>query len=72
MHYKQLEEELEGGKWSTVSDRRVLLTFWVAKAWEIINRRYGPTIIQTVRHVEMRMARDGSQDGEFQVKGWMM
>lgn len=53
----------------TVGDRRVLLTQWVAEAWEELHLRYKETIIRTFRQVGLSLNPDGGEDGELKVKG---
>jgi hypothetical protein len=53
----------------TVSDRRVLLTQWVAVAWKELYEKYKKTIIQTFRQVGLSLNPDGSEDYELKIKG---
>lgn len=68
-HYHNNEEDWESGKWSRVRDRRVLLTHWVAEAWDLLHSKYQDTIIAAFRKVGLSLNPDGSEDAEIKIKG---
>jgi hypothetical protein len=66
-HYNQHIEEWERGVFS-VGDRRVLLTYWVARAWKRLHLEYKDTIINTFRSVELSLNPNSSEDSELKIK----
>ena len=67
-HYDQHVEEWEQGVFS-VGDRRVLLTYWVARAWKRLYLEYKDTIVKTFRSLGMALNPDGSKDAKLKIKG---
>jgi hypothetical protein len=66
-HYNQHIDEWEVGKFP-IGERRVLLTYWVARAWKRLHLEYKDTIIKTFRNVGLSLNPDGSQDEELKIK----
>jgi hypothetical protein len=66
-HFDQHIDEWQAGKFS-VGDWRVLLTYWVAKAWKRLHLEYKDTIINTFRNVGLSLNPDGSEDQELTIK----
>jgi hypothetical protein len=58
---KENFEVWELGKWS-VSDRRVLLTHWVFKAFERVHLEHKDAIIKCFKNVGLSLAVNGSED----------
>jgi hypothetical protein len=52
----------------SVGDRRVLLTYWVARAWKRLHLEYKETIISTFRSVGLSLNPNGSEDKELKIK----
>jgi hypothetical protein len=67
-HADKYHDRYEKGDF-TVSDRRVLLTQWVAVAWKELHEKYKKSIIQTFRQVGLSLNPDGSEDHELKIKG---
>jgi len=65
-HFDQHMDEWQAGKFS-VGDRRVLLTYWVAKAWKRLYLEYKDTIINTFRNVGLSLNPNGSEDQELTI-----
>jgi hypothetical protein len=51
----------------TISERRVLLTQWVAIAWKRLHEEYKDTIIKTFRSVGLSLNPDGSEDHKLKI-----
>jgi hypothetical protein len=66
-HYDQHMDEWEAEKFN-VGERRVLLTYWVAKAWKRLHSEYKETIIKTFQHVGLSLNPDGSQDEKLKIR----
>jgi hypothetical protein len=65
-----IEEHFEiwqSGKWS-VGDRRILLTYWVAQAYERVHLEHKDAIISCFKNVGLSLAVDGSEDHLLKVK----
>jgi Tc5 transposase DNA-binding domain len=60
-------EQYKAGRYS-VGDRRVLMTHWVAHAWEKVHKEHKDTIIRTFRQVGLSLNPDGSEDSELKIK----
>ena len=60
-------DEWEAGKWS-VGDRRVLLTEWVAKAFERVHLEHKDAIIACFKNVGLSLLVDGSEDHLLKVR----
>lgn len=69
MHYERNEEAWESGRYKSVSERRILLTHWVAEAWEKLHQDYKMTIVKSFRSVGLSLNPDGSEDEEICIKG---
>ena len=67
-HYDQHIEDQQQEKYN-VGERRVLLTFWVAKAWKRLHLEYKDTIVQTFQALGMALNPNSSKDAELKVKG---
>jgi hypothetical protein len=67
-HADKFHDKYERGDF-TVSDRRVLLTFWVGEAWIQLHEKYQHVIIKTFRSVGLSLNPNGSEDAELKVKG---
>ena len=61
-----LEKYTEGG--FSVGDRRILLTHWVAEAWEWLHLERKELIKQTFRKVGLVLNPDGSEDAEISIR----
>jgi len=60
-------DEWEAGKWS-VGDRRVLLTEWIAKAFERVHLEHKDAIIACFKSVGLSLAVDSSEDHLLNVR----
>lgn len=60
-------DKWESGSYS-VGDRRVLMTKWVAEAWEKVHKDHQDAIINTFRNVGLSLPTDGSQDHELSIR----
>jgi hypothetical protein len=60
-------EQWKAGQF-TIGDRRVLMTNWVAEAWEKVHTIHKDTIIKTFRQVGLALNPDGSEDSELKIK----
>jgi hypothetical protein len=60
-HYNANPNEWVEGKYSP-GDRRVLVTHWVPKAWNILYIDHKDTIINTFKNVGISLNLDGSED----------
>ena len=60
-------DEWKAGKYA-VGDRRILLTQWVAKAWERLHIEHKDTIIKTFRNVGLSLNPNGSEDSELSIR----
>ena len=67
LHYQDHFDQWKEGKY-TVGDRRILLTKWVAQAWDDLHKELGGTIVDTFRKLGLALAVDGSEDHEISVK----
>ena len=67
LHYDEHMDEWAKGKYS-VSDRRVMLTHWVGKAWVKFHDQHRRTIIRAFRKIGVTLAIDGSEDAELSIK----
>ncbi len=67
-HADKYHTKYEAGDF-TVGDRRVLLTKWVAEAWDELHKKYKDTIVRTFRQVGLSLNPDGSEDRELKIKG---
>lgn len=67
---QHIDENFE--KWQanqySVSDRRVLMTHWVAKAWKKYHEKHQKSLIDTFANVGMSLNPDGSEDHKIKVK----
>jgi hypothetical protein len=66
-YYDLHEAEWEAGKF-TVSDRRILLTHWVAKAWKDLHEYHKDTIISKFKRVGLALNPDGSKDWKLKIR----
>jgi hypothetical protein len=66
-HFDQHMDEWQAGKFS-IGDWRVLLTYWVAKAWKRLHLEYKDTIINTFRNVGLSLNPNGFEDQELKIK----
>ena len=57
----------ESGKWS-ISDRRILMTHWVAQAFQRVHDEHQDTIIRCFQSVGLSLPVDGSQDHLLRVR----
>jgi hypothetical protein len=64
---KENFEVWESGKWS-VGDRRILLTHWVAKAFERVHLEHKDAIIACFKNVGLSLAIDGSEDHLLKIR----
>ncbi|KAH0606088.1 uncharacterized protein H6S33_003749 [Morchella sextelata] len=53
----------------TVGDRRILMTWVVAEAWDWLHQERKELIVKSFRQVGISLAIDGSEDSEIKVKG---
>ena len=60
-------ELYESGKWS-VGDRRILMTHWVAQAWEKVHLEHKDAIIKCFKSVGLSLANDGSEDHLLKIR----
>lgn len=60
-------ELYESGKWS-VGDRRILMTHWIAHAWERVHKEHKEAIIKCFLNVGLALPVDGSQDHLLKVR----
>jgi hypothetical protein len=60
-------DEWKAGKYS-VRDRHILLTQWVAQAWERLHLEHKDTIIKTFWNVGLALNSDGSEDNELSIR----
>jgi len=67
IHIDQHIEQWKAGKY-TVGDRRVLITQWVAEAWEKLHKEHKDTIIKTFRQVGLSLNPNRSEDSELKIK----
>jgi hypothetical protein len=67
-HYDAHIEEWKAGKFD-VSERRVLMTFWVGKAVEQLHQLYRQSIITTFRQTGIALPPGGSADHELKIRG---
>jgi hypothetical protein len=67
-HFDENIEEWEQEKFN-VGQRRVLLTYWVARAWKRLHLEYKDTIINTFRNVGLSLNPNGFKDTEIKIKG---
>jgi hypothetical protein len=64
------EVEWVEGKYS-VGQRRILLTKWVAQAWEDIHKEDGDMIRRAFKQVGLGLPIDGSRDHEIKIKDFL-
>jgi hypothetical protein len=57
----------QSGKWS-IGDRRVLMTHWVAQAFERVHMEHKDAIIACFKNVGLSLAVDGSEDHLLKVR----
>lgn len=67
-HYDQHIKDQQKEKFN-IGERRILLTYQVAKAWKRLHAEYKETIINTFRAVRLSLNPNGSKDNELKVKG---
>src|SRR4051812_12348080 len=53
----------------TASERRILMTKWVAQAWKDICKDHMETIIRSFRECGITVAPDGSEDYDINIRG---
>lgn len=64
------DEQLEMSKFN-ISERRVLVTRWVADAWDWLHREHKQTIVRTFRQLGITLKIDGSEDkDELRIRGF--
>jgi hypothetical protein len=64
------DEQLEINKFN-VGERRVLVTRWVADAWDWLHREHKQTIVRTFRQLGITLKIDGSEDkDELRIRGF--
>ena len=65
-----IDENIEQWKKNgySVSDRRILMTEWVGKAWERLHIEHKDTIINTFQNVGLSLNPDGSEDHKLKIK----
>jgi hypothetical protein len=51
-----------------IGERRVLYTFWVKTAYDILHEKYKDAIISCFRHIGLSLPPDGSKDYELKVR----
>ena len=66
-HYNTYIKQWTNGKY-TVIERRVMLTHWVARAWERLHIEYKDTIIAAFRSIGMSLNPNGLEDGKLKIK----
>jgi hypothetical protein len=52
----------------SVGDRRVLLTHWVAEAWDKVHKYHQDAIIKSFKNVGLSLPTDGSKDLELSIR----
>ena len=60
-------DEWEAGKWP-VGERRILMTYWVAKAFERVHLEHKDAIITCFKNVGLSLAVDSSEDHLLKVR----
>jgi hypothetical protein len=64
------DKQLETNKFN-IGERRVLVTRWVANAWEWLHREHKQTIVRTFRQLGITLKIDGSEDkDELRIRGF--
>jgi hypothetical protein len=63
-HYNIYKDEWRTGKFN-VSDKRVLVTYWVKFAYDEVHRLYGAEIRKAFRQVGLSLNLDGSEDWQL-------
>jgi hypothetical protein len=61
-------EDWKAGRYN-VSERRVLMTQWVGRAWEALHKHHKDAIIRTFRQTAIALPPDGSCDTEIKIRG---
>ena len=64
---KEHFDEWEARKWP-VGERRILMTHWVAKAFERVHLEYKDAIITCFKNVSLSLAVDSSEDHLLKVR----
>jgi len=67
LHIDNHIEQWKARRYS-VGDRRILMTEWVAKAWEKLHIEHKDTIIKTFRQVGLSLNPDSSEDSELSIR----
>lgn len=66
-HYNANPNEYANSKYNP-SDRRVLVTHQVAKAWKILYKQHKDTIINTFRNLGLSLNPNGSEDSQLKIQ----
>ncbi|KAN0102647.1 hypothetical protein V8E51_010960 [Hyaloscypha variabilis] len=66
-HWDDHQEEWKAGKF-TKTERRVLMTYWVGRAWDILHLGHRDLIIKTFRQTGLALNPDGSEDLELKIR----
>jgi hypothetical protein len=61
-------DQWKSGKYN-VSERRILMTKWVGRAWEELHIHYKDAIVKTFRQTAIALPPDGSCDKEIKIRG---
>lgn len=67
IHYDNNMDKWQHGKYS-ISERRIMITYWVAQVWRELHAEQSDIIIKTFRKLGLSLAVNGSENKELRVK----